>query len=106
MYKRNGNLSEDEGQLSINDLPTELTDAFDYLINSQKKTLEGIIVQAYSRCQAIFEKRLDEHLTEKIKVYGCLKKLKFVQMSQLKSLRTNCALCKLKPKIWLTRTLN
>ena len=63
--KLNGKISNDENQLTIDDLPSELSDAFSYLIAHQKTTLEGLIVQAYSRCQALFEKRLDEYTRQR-----------------------------------------
>jgi predicted RNase H-like nuclease (RuvC/YqgF family) len=59
--KRNGGPVHEENQLSIDDLPTELSDAYNYLLSNQQKTLESILVQAYARCQSIFEKRFDEH---------------------------------------------
>lgn len=62
--KRGGNADGDENQLTIDDLPTELSDAYNYLLDHQKKTLEGLIVQAYSRCQTLFEKRLGEHTSQ------------------------------------------
>lgn len=62
--KRAGNADDDENQLTMDDLPAELSDAYSYLIENQKKTLEGLIVQAYSRCQSLFEKRLGEHTSQ------------------------------------------
>ena len=50
--------------IGIDDLPTELYDAYQYLLSNQQTTLEALIVQAYSRCQSMFEKRLDEHITQ------------------------------------------
>lgn len=61
--KRDGVQTDDDTQLNIDDLPTELSDAFGYLVSNQKRTLEGLVVQAYTRCQAMFEKRLDEHMS-------------------------------------------
>lgn len=62
--KRGGHADDDENQITIEDLPTELSDAYNYLLDHQKKTLEGLVVQAYSRCQVLFEKRLDEHTSQ------------------------------------------
>ena len=62
--KRSGTADDDDNQLTIDDLPAELSDAYNHLIANQQKTLESLIVQAYSRCQALFEKRLDEHIKQ------------------------------------------
>ena len=64
LEKRDGVSDEQDEQLSVDDLPSELSDAYRYLISNQQKTLESLIIQAYSRCQSIFEKRLDEHVQQ------------------------------------------
>lgn len=61
--KRNGT-SDNECHLTIEDLPTEISDAYNYLLENQKNTLESIIVQSYQRCQALFEKRLDDYMNQ------------------------------------------
>lgn len=62
--KQGGHADDDESQLTMDDLPAELSDAYNYLLAHQKKTLEALIVQAYSRCQSMFEKRLGEHISQ------------------------------------------
>lgn len=62
--KQGLNSNQDEVSIGIDALPTELNDAYQYLISNQKKTLEELIVQAYIRCQSMFEKHLDEHITQ------------------------------------------
>lgn len=51
----------EDGQLTIDDLPAELSDACNYLVTNQQKTLENLVIQAYIRCQSIFEKRINEY---------------------------------------------
>jgi chromosome segregation ATPase len=62
--KRGGSDVENDTQFTMDDLPTELSDAYRYLILNQQKTLENLVIQAYTRCHAIFEKRLDQHLEQ------------------------------------------
>jgi len=62
--KRGGATGEEGAQLTIDDLPTELFDACGYLISNQQKTLESLVVQAYTRCQVMFEKRLDNQMDQ------------------------------------------
>jgi hypothetical protein len=62
LEKRGDLASEEQSDLRMEDLPSEISHAFQYLIANQKQTLEGIVLQMYQRCQALFEKRLDEHV--------------------------------------------
>lgn len=54
----------DESKLSLDDLPDEITDAVNVLILRQKEQLEHIAIASYQRCQSIFEKRLDQHVSK------------------------------------------
>lgn len=53
-----------EIQLSLNDLPSELSDALTELITQQKGQLERIAVASYQRSQSVFERRLNEHMNK------------------------------------------
>lgn len=62
--EKHGSLHKEEVNIGIGDLPSELADACQYLLSNQQTTLEALMVQAYSRCQSMFEKRLDEHISQ------------------------------------------
>jgi hypothetical protein len=47
-------------EFSFDDLPTDLTDAATHLITQQKYHLETLEVNAFQRCQMMFEKRTDD----------------------------------------------
>jgi len=49
-------------ELSFTDLPSELAEASNALIDKQKYHLEQTVLHAYQRCQALFEKRLDDQI--------------------------------------------
>lgn len=55
---------DDSNKLSLEDLPTELADATSTLISQQRAQLEHIVVTSYQRCQALFDKRLDDHIVK------------------------------------------
>lgn len=61
--EKRGDFSCDEQrELTVEDLPSEISHAYQHLVANQEKTLESIVIQTYQRCQTIFEKRLDEHV--------------------------------------------
>lgn len=62
--KQNGDISKSEFQLAFDDLPSEIADATEGLIAQQKDQLEKLVLCAFQRCQSLFDKRLDEHLSK------------------------------------------
>ena len=51
-------------EFSFDDLPSDIADAATHLITQQKHHLETLVVNAFQRCQMMFEKRTDD-LNEK-----------------------------------------
>ncbi|WP_371194633.1 DNA-binding protein [Glaciecola sp. SC05] len=62
--KQIGAISTDEHQMLLEDLPSEIADATEQLIVQQKTQLERLVVCAFQRCQSLFDKRLDDHLSK------------------------------------------
>ena len=62
--KANGSETTDAHHLVLEDLPTEIADATEQLIHQQKSQLERLVVCAFQRCQSLFDKRLDDHLSK------------------------------------------
>ncbi|MGJ8674336.1 MAG: DNA-binding protein [Pseudoalteromonas sp.] len=62
--KQNGGAAIEENQLTLEDLPTEISDATEQLIKQQKNQLERLVVCAFQRCQTVFDGRLDDHLSK------------------------------------------
>ncbi|MEQ3657363.1 MAG: DNA-binding protein [Glaciecola sp.] len=62
--QEDGLVSNNDTGISFDDLPSELYDAANDLIEKQKHHLENTVLHAYLRCQAIFEKRLNEQIKE------------------------------------------
>lgn len=62
--KQHGDTAIEENQLTLDDLPTEISDATQRLIEQQKSQLERLVVCAFQRCQSIFDGRLDDHLAK------------------------------------------
>lgn len=59
--KRNSNFGEiDSRHLSLDDLPSEISDSAVQLIAGQREQLEHLIVTAFQRCQTLYEKRVDD----------------------------------------------
>jgi len=49
-------------EFSFDDLPSDIADAGTHLISQQKWQLETLVVNAFQRCQLMFEKRTDDLL--------------------------------------------
>jgi hypothetical protein len=47
-------------EFSFDDLPSDIADAASHLISQQKWQLETLVVNAFQRCQMMFEKRTDD----------------------------------------------
>jgi hypothetical protein len=47
-------------EFSFDDLPSDIADAASHLISQQKWQLETLVVNAFQRCQMMFEKRSDD----------------------------------------------
>ena len=62
--REDGLVTANDTGISFDDLPSELYDAASDLIDKQKHHLENTVLHAYLRCQAIFEKRLNEQIKE------------------------------------------
>lgn len=59
--KRLGNLGEIESQeLSLDDLPSEISEGALHMISRQREQLEFLIISAFRRCQKLYEKRADD----------------------------------------------
>lgn len=59
--KRVGNLGEiDSQELSLDDLPSDISDAAVQMITRQREQLEFLIISAFRRCQKLYEKRADD----------------------------------------------
>jgi hypothetical protein len=62
--KHSCGLTDNDYQSAFEDLPTEIADATEELIMQQKVKLEHLVVCAFQRCQSLFDKRLDDHLSK------------------------------------------
>lgn len=59
--KRVGSLGcENTQELSLDDLPSDISDAAIQMISHQREQLEFLIISAFSRCQKLYEKRADD----------------------------------------------
>lgn len=60
--KQHGDTAFAENRLTLEDLPSEISDATQQLIEQQKSQLERLVICAFQRCQSVFDRRLDDHL--------------------------------------------
>jgi hypothetical protein len=59
--KRAGSLGEiDSQELTLDDLPTDISDAASQMISRQREQLELLVISAFRRCQKLYEKRADD----------------------------------------------
>ena len=47
-------------ELSLDDLPSEISDAAGQMISKQREQLENLIISIFRRCQRLYEKRADD----------------------------------------------
>lgn len=91
--ERDGDFNDDYStELSFANLPSDLADASNSLIDKQKYHLQQTVLHAYQRCQALFEKRLDEQINQHanaINYYADYEKSADESIEKLEILNTN-----------------
>lgn len=53
-------IENDDNSIALSDLPSEIIDAVNEMIEKQRFHLEQIVIHSYQRCQVVFERRLAE----------------------------------------------